>query len=84
MVKRNGMLTRVQNVLTGWGCGIGITFVVVALQYENYGGESRVLFSKDLLLDWRRVQGPRRFSSSTLRIGVLQVFLTNNFVSYKF
>jgi hypothetical protein len=40
------MLTRVQNVLTGWGCGIGITFVVVALQYENYGGESRVLFSK--------------------------------------
>ncbi len=46
MVKRNGMLTRVQNVLTGWGCGIGITFVVVALQYENYGGESRVLFKK--------------------------------------
>jgi hypothetical protein len=41
VVKRNGMLTRLQNVLTGWGCGIGITLIVSALQYENYGGESR-------------------------------------------
>ena len=38
VVKRNGLLTRLQNVMTGWGCGIGITLVVVALQYENYGG----------------------------------------------
>jgi hypothetical protein len=38
VVKRNGLLTRLQNVVTGWGTGIGITLVVVALQYENYGG----------------------------------------------
>jgi hypothetical protein len=69
------MLTRVQNVLTGWGCGIGITFAVVALQYENYGGESRVLFSKTGL---EASPGPSTYFS-TLRIGILQVFLTNNF-----
>jgi hypothetical protein len=66
------MLTRVQNVLTGWGCGIGITFVVVALQYENYGGESRVLFSK--VCCW--IRGESRVPAASvqkLRLGKLEV-----------
>ncbi|XP_023330599.1 adhesion G-protein coupled receptor D1 isoform X2 [Eurytemora carolleeae] len=39
VVKKDGMMTRKQNVLTGWGTGIGVTFIVVSLQYKNYGGE---------------------------------------------
>ena len=36
------MMTRKQNVLTGWGTGIGVTFIVVSLQYKNYGGIYRI------------------------------------------
>jgi len=39
VVKKNGMLTRTQNVLTGWGVGIGVVLVVVSLEYKNYGGD---------------------------------------------
>jgi len=39
VVKKNGMLTRAQNVMTGWGLGVGVTLVIVSLEYTNYGGE---------------------------------------------
>ena len=32
---------RTQNVLTGWGVGIGVVLVVVSLEYKNYGGKER-------------------------------------------
>lgn len=38
VVKKNGMLTRLQNVLTGWGVGVGITLLVVSFRYADYGG----------------------------------------------
>ena len=38
VVKKNGMLTKLQNVAIGWGVGVGITLIVVSLEYKNYGG----------------------------------------------
>merc|ERR1719219_228658 len=38
VVKKNGMMTRTQNVLTGWGVGVGITLIVVSFRYADYGG----------------------------------------------
>jgi len=38
VVKKNGMLSKGQNIAMGWGVGIGITLVVVSLEFKNYGG----------------------------------------------
>ena len=40
VVKKNGLLTKLQNIVIGWGVGVGITLVVVSLEYKNYGGYS--------------------------------------------
>ena len=39
VVKKDGLLTKGQNLAVGWGTGIGITLVVVSLEWKNYGGE---------------------------------------------
>ena len=39
VVKRNGLLTKTQNVLSGWMLSIAIILIVASLQFENYGGE---------------------------------------------
>ncbi len=38
VVKKNGMLTRLQNVLVGWGFPLAIVLCMAGMQYENYGG----------------------------------------------
>ena len=42
VVKKNGLMTKLQNIATGWGVGLGITLVVVSLEYKNYGGQYSV------------------------------------------
>ena len=38
VVKKDGLLTKGQNIAIGWGTGIGITMVVLSLEWKNYGG----------------------------------------------
>ena len=38
VVKKNGMMSRLQNVLVGWGFPLAITLLNVAIMYKNYGG----------------------------------------------
>ena len=40
VVKRDGLLTRKQNIAVGWGSGISITMIVVSLEWKNYGGKT--------------------------------------------
>ena len=39
VVKKNGMLTKTQNVVCGWGLSIAIILLVASLQFNNYGGD---------------------------------------------
>merc|ERR1719347_719424 len=39
VVKKDGLLTKRQNVMMGWGTGLGIVLFVVSMEYKNYGGE---------------------------------------------
>jgi hypothetical protein len=39
VVKKNGVLSRLQNTLVGWGFSLAITCIVVGLNYDDYGGE---------------------------------------------
>jgi len=50
VVKKNGMLTKLQNVAIGWGVGVGITLIVVSLEYKNYGGEYHCWLAMDTTL----------------------------------
>ena len=52
VVKRNGLLTRTQNVLSGWMLSIAIILIVASLQFENYGGEYHC---------WLQVDSPMMF-----------------------
>ena len=45
VVKRDGLLTRKQNIAVGWGSGISITMIVVSLEWKNYGGKPNQLSS---------------------------------------
>eukprot|EP00090_Calanus_glacialis_P040812 TRINITY_DN7141_c0_g1_i1.p1 TRINITY_DN7141_c0_g1~~TRINITY_DN7141_c0_g1_i1.p1 ORF type:complete len:514 (-),score=67.49 TRINITY_DN7141_c0_g1_i1:139-1680(-) len=50
VVKKNGLLTKMQNIVIGWGVGLGITLVVVSLEYKNYGGEYHCWLAMDTTL----------------------------------
>jgi len=50
VVKKNGLLTKTQNIVIGWGVGLGITLVVVSLEYKNYGGEYHCWLAMDTTL----------------------------------
>jgi len=39
VVRKNGILSRAQNVVTGWLVSTGITLIVVGLHYDDYGGK---------------------------------------------
>ena len=39
VVKRNGMLTKAQNVISGWVLSVAVILIVTSMQYENYGGD---------------------------------------------
>ncbi|XP_076034804.1 putative adhesion G protein-coupled receptor E4P [Oratosquilla oratoria] len=39
IIKKDGMLTRMQYVLVGWGCSCIIILFCMCFEYENYGGE---------------------------------------------
>ena len=39
VVKKDGMMTKQQNILVGWGVGVGITLTVVSFRYADYGGK---------------------------------------------
>ena len=52
VVKRNGLLTKTQNVLSGWMLSIAIILIVASLQFENYGGEYHC---------WLQVDSPMMF-----------------------
>ena len=55
VVKKNGLLTKLQNIVIGWGVGVGITLVVVSLEYKNYGGQYFVS-REQLLSTWWYVE----------------------------
>ena len=38
VVKKNGILSKAQNTLIGWGLALAYVCVCVGLQYDNYGG----------------------------------------------
>jgi len=38
VVKKDGLFTRVQNTLIGWGLAIFIVLVTMCFEYDNYGG----------------------------------------------
>lgn len=50
VVKKNGLLTKTQNVLTGWGSGLGIILLIVSKEYKNYGGEYHCWLQMDTTL----------------------------------
>ena len=50
VVKRDGLLTRKQNIAVGWGTGIGITLIVVSLEWKNYGGTIHFVIIQNKLL----------------------------------
>ena len=52
VLKRNGLLTKTQNVLSGWMLSIAIILIVASLQFENYGGEYHC---------WLQVDSPMMF-----------------------
>ena len=52
VVKKNGLLTKLQNIVIGWGVGVGITLVVVSLEYKNYGGQYFVSREQPLSTWW--------------------------------
>ena len=39
VVKKNGMLTKTQNVVCGWGLSLAVILLVASLQFNNYGGD---------------------------------------------
>jgi len=39
VVKKNGILSRLQNILIGWGFALAIVAITVGLDFEDYGGE---------------------------------------------
>lgn len=39
VVKKDGLFTRLQNTLIGWGLSAFIVLVTMCFEYENYGGE---------------------------------------------
>lgn len=39
VVHKNGMFSKLQNILLGWGMSAGIVLACIALEYENYGGK---------------------------------------------
>ena len=52
VVKKNGMLTKAQNVIAGWLLSIAVILIVAAIQYENYGGDYHC---------WLRIDTPLSF-----------------------
>ena len=52
VVKKNGMLTKAQNVFAGWILSIAVILIVASLQFENYGGDYHC---------WLRVDSPLSF-----------------------
>ena len=52
VVKKNGMLTKAQNVLAGWLLSVAVILIVAAIQYENYGGDYHC---------WLRIDTPLSF-----------------------
>ena len=53
VVKKNGILTKAQNVISGWGLSIAIILLVCSMQYENYGGDYHC---------WLKVNTPLMFA----------------------
>ena len=39
VVKKDGMLTRLQNITVGWGVALFVVIFCVCFQYDNYGAE---------------------------------------------
>ena len=39
VVRRNGLLNKVQNVVTGWLISAGMTLIVIGFHYDDYGGK---------------------------------------------
>ncbi|KAF2363264.1 GPCR family 2 secretin-like [Trinorchestia longiramus] len=52
VVKRNGMLTPVQNVLVGWGVPTLIVLITMCFEYDNYGAEYHCWLQMDKGVNW--------------------------------
>ena len=39
VVKKNGILSRLQNTLIGWGFSVAIVCIIAGLCFDDYGGE---------------------------------------------
>ncbi|QQP49870.1 Uncharacterized protein FKW44_010680, partial [Caligus rogercresseyi] len=57
VVKRNGMLSKCQNLSLGWIIPAGITLITIGLQFENYGGEYHCWLRMDTHLAYAQI-GP--------------------------
>ena len=38
VVRKDGMLSKTQNIIVGWGISIAIVLIVCSLYYDDYGG----------------------------------------------
>ena len=54
VVKKNGILNRLQNTLVGWGFSIAIVLIFAGLMYDDYGGEYHCWLQVRLLSEGTR------------------------------
>ncbi|XP_050722164.1 adhesion G-protein coupled receptor D1-like [Eriocheir sinensis] len=55
VVKQNGMCSRVQNTLVGWGVATIILLFCICFQYENYGGKYHCWLQADTPLFYGQI-----------------------------
>ncbi|KAL7640958.1 UNVERIFIED_CONTAM: hypothetical protein RMT77_008095 [Armadillidium vulgare] len=54
VVKREGLLTKMQNIIAGWGMAVFVMIFCICFQYYNYGGEYHCWLQMDtnLIYGW--------------------------------
>ena len=50
VVKKDGMLTKLQNVVVGWGTSVAIVLLVASMCYDDYGGTYNCWLKVDTML----------------------------------
>ena len=65
VVKRNGILSKLQNTLLGWGLALANVLLVLGLNYEDYGGKYHC---------WLQVDKPIMFYTIISKFRFIQYF----------
>ena len=55
VVKKNGMLTKLQNVVVGWGTSLAIVLLVASMCYGDYGGTYHCWLQADTMLIYGQI-----------------------------